>query len=87
MTNENQQYFVDAYEVGWKAVIDVYAAAAPHVDQALSMTLFYSSNSMKEMVNSIIYAHKKGLKSIYYARLKQQALDGTAPEECVSCSV
>lgn len=87
MTNENQQYFVDAYEVGWKAVIDVYAAATPHIDQALSMTLFYKNNSMKEMINSLVYAWKKGVKTVYYARLRQDALDGTAPEECVSCSI
>lgn len=87
MNNDNMQYFKDAYEVGPKAVIDVYAAATPHVDQGLSMNLFFKTNSMKEMVKSIMYAHKQGVKTMYYGRVQQQALDGTAMDECVSCTL
>ena len=87
MNNENMEYFKDAYELGWKAVIDVYAAATPHIDQGLSMNLFFEKNSMKDMVNSILYAWKSGVKSIYYGRVRQQALEGTTVEECVSCQL
>lgn len=87
MNNENMEYFKDAYELGWKAVIDVYAAATPHIDQGLSMNLFFEKNSMKDMVNSILYAHKKDLKSLYYGRVRQQALEGTNVEECISCQL
>jgi len=87
MTNENMEYFKDAYELGYKAIIDVYAAAQPHVDQGMSMNLFFKNPSMKEFVNSIMYAHKKGIKTMYYARLQQQALDGTDVSECISCTL
>src|SRR5690606_6688985 len=45
MTNENMEYFKDAYELGYKAIIDVYAAAQPHVDQGMSMNLFFKNPS------------------------------------------
>lgn len=34
-----------------------------------------------------IYAWKKGIKTIYYIRLRQQAMEGTAVEGCVSCMI
>ena len=36
MTNENLEYFRDAYEIGWRAIVDTYAEATQHVDQGLS---------------------------------------------------
>lgn len=41
MTNDNLEYFQDAYEIGPEKIIDTYAAATQHVDQGLSLTLFY----------------------------------------------
>ncbi|MGV0802243.1 ribonucleotide-diphosphate reductase subunit alpha, partial [Mycolicibacterium elephantis] len=32
MTNDNLEYFQDAYEIGYEKVIDTYAAATQHVD-------------------------------------------------------
>lgn len=87
MNNSNMEYFKDAYDLGYKAVVDVYSAAQPHVDQGMSMNLFFKQPSMKEFVNSIMYAHKKGVKTLYYARLQQQALDGVDVAECVSCTL
>ncbi|NLB47184.1 MAG: class 1b ribonucleoside-diphosphate reductase subunit alpha, partial [Microbacteriaceae bacterium] len=40
MTNENLEYYQDAYEIGPEKIIDTYAAATQHVDQGLSLTLF-----------------------------------------------
>ena len=87
MNDSNKEFFPSAYDVGPNAIIDVYAAATEHVDQGLSMNLFYSSNSGKEMLKSILYAHKKGVKTIYYTRIQQQAIDGTQVEDCVSCTL
>jgi hypothetical protein len=36
MTNDNLEYFEDAYEIGWKKIVDTYAEATQHVDQGLS---------------------------------------------------
>ncbi|WP_396645238.1 class 1b ribonucleoside-diphosphate reductase subunit alpha, partial [Microbacterium sp.] len=33
MTNDNLEYYQDAYEIGYEKVIDTYAAATQHVDQ------------------------------------------------------
>ncbi len=88
MNNENIQYFEDAYEVGPEKIIDVYAAATQHVDQGLSLTLFFKDTATTRDVNkSQIYAWKKGIKTIYYIRIRQDALEGTEVENCVSCQL
>lgn len=33
MTNDNLEYYTDAYEIGYEKIIDTYAAATQHVDQ------------------------------------------------------
>jgi ribonucleoside-diphosphate reductase alpha chain len=86
LTNDNLEYFEDAYEIGPDKIIDVYAAATQHVDQGLSLTLFFKDTATTRDVNRAqIYAWKKGIKTIYYIRIRQLALEGTSVEECVSC--
>ena len=86
MTNDNLEYYQDAYEIGYEKIIDVYAAATEHVDQGLSLTLFFKDTATTRDINRAqIYAWKKGIKTIYYIRLRQLALEGTEVEGCVSC--
>lgn len=86
MTNENLEYYEDAYELGYEKVIDTYAAATQHVDQGLSLTLFFKDTVTTRDINKAqIYAWRKGIKTIYYIRLRQLALEGTDMSECVSC--
>ena len=86
LTNDNLEYFQDAYEIGPEKIIDVYAAATQHVDQGLSLTLFFKDTATTRDVNRAqIYAWKQGIKTIYYIRIRQMALEGTDVEECVSC--
>ncbi len=88
LTNDNREYFQDAYEVGPEKIIDVYAAAQQHVDQGLSLTLFFKDTATTRDVNRAqIYAWKKGVKTIYYIRIRQNALEGTEMEGCVSCQL
>ncbi len=88
LTDDNQHYFQDAYEIGAERIIDVYAAATQHVDQGLSLTLFFKDTANTRDVNKAqIYAWKKGVKTIYYIRLRQDALEGTEVEGCVSCTL
>ncbi|WP_370284309.1 class 1b ribonucleoside-diphosphate reductase subunit alpha [Pseudooceanicola sp.] len=88
MTNENLEYYRDAYEIGPEAIIDTYAAATRHVDQGLSLTLFFPAEATTRDINRAqIYAWKKGIKTIYYIRLRQMALEGTEVQGCVSCSL
>ncbi|MFT8636405.1 MAG: class 1b ribonucleoside-diphosphate reductase subunit alpha [Pseudoclavibacter sp.] len=86
MTNDNLKYYQDAYEIGPDKIIDTYAAATQHVDQGLSCTLFFPDTATTRDINRAqIYAWRKGLKSLYYIRLRQAALEGTEVEGCVSC--
>jgi ribonucleoside-diphosphate reductase alpha chain len=88
MTNDNLEYYQDAYEIGYEKVIDTYAAATQHVDQGLSLTLFFKDTATTRDINRAqIYAWKKGIKTIYYVRLRQMALEGTDMTECVSCTL
>jgi ribonucleoside-diphosphate reductase alpha chain len=86
MTNDNLEYYTDAYEIGPDKIIDTYAAATQHVDQGLSLTLFFKDTATTRDINRAqIYAWRKGIKTIYYIRLRQLALEGTEVEGCVSC--
>ena len=88
LTDDNMEYFQDAYEIGPEKIIDVYAAATQHVDQGLSLTLFFKDTATTRDVNRAqIYAWKKGIKTIYYIRIRQNALEGTEMEGCVSCQL
>ncbi|WIM07866.1 class 1b ribonucleoside-diphosphate reductase subunit alpha [Trueperella bernardiae] len=86
MDNDNLEYFQDAYEIGPEKIIDTYAVATQHVDQGLSLTLFYPDTVTTRDVNrNYIYAWRKGIKTLYYMRIRQAALEGTEVEGCVSC--
>ncbi|WP_280415541.1 class 1b ribonucleoside-diphosphate reductase subunit alpha [Nocardia carnea] len=86
MTNDNLDYYQDAYEIGYEKIIDTYAAATQHVDQGLSLTLFFKDTATTRDLNRAqIYAWRKGIKTLYYIRLRQMALEGTEVEGCVSC--
>ncbi|EHN8835252.1 class 1b ribonucleoside-diphosphate reductase subunit alpha [Enterobacter hormaechei] len=88
MTNENLALYQDAYEIGPEKIIDTYAEATKHVDQGLSLTLFFPDTATTRDINKAqIYAWKKGIKTLYYIRLRQLALEGTEIEGCVSCAL
>ena len=86
LTNDNLEYYDDAYEIGYEKIIDTYAEATQHVDQGLSLTLFFKDTVTTRDINKAqIHAWRKGIKTLYYIRLRQQALEGTEVENCVSC--
>ena len=86
MTNDNLEYYEDAYEIGWQKIVDTYAEATQHVDQGLSLTLFFPDTATTRDLNKAqIYAWRKGIKTLYYIRIRQQALEGTEVQGCVSC--
>ncbi|WP_254190062.1 class 1b ribonucleoside-diphosphate reductase subunit alpha [Nocardia noduli] len=86
LDNDNLEYYDDAYEIGYEKIIDTYAAATQHVDQGLSLTLFFKDTaSTRDLNKAQIYAWRKGIKTLYYIRLRQMALEGTEVEGCVSC--
>jgi ribonucleoside-diphosphate reductase alpha chain len=88
MTNENIEYYESAYDIGPKKIIDTYAVATQHVDQGLSLTLFVKETATtRDLTRAAMYAYSKGIKTIYYWRVRQSSLEGTEVQGCVSCSL
>ena len=93
LSDDTLPYYKDAYKLGYKPIIDVYAAMTQHVDQGLSLTLFWNDTvTTRDMNKAYIYAFSKGIKTIYYGRIKQESLsgtqvEGTAAGYCESCMI
>jgi ribonucleoside-diphosphate reductase alpha chain len=86
---DNMQYYaMDAYEIGPKAIIDIAAAAQTHIDQAISLTLFFKDDATSRDLNkAYIYAYKMGCSSIYYVRIRQEILAGSENYVCDACVI
>ena len=91
MRSDNLHLYEDAYEIGPERIIDTYAVSQQWIDQSQSLTLFMKDTATtRDLDRARIYAWRKGVKSIYYIRLRQMALDGTGVAEtgvaeCESC--
>jgi ribonucleoside-diphosphate reductase alpha chain len=86
LTNDNIEQVKTAYEIGPNPIIDMYAASTPYIDQGQSLTLFFKDSATTRDINrSQRYAHKNGIKTMYYLRIQKEALPGTEVEGCVSC--
>lgn len=91
MRSDNLHLYEDAYEIGPELIIDTYAVSQQWIDQSQSLTLFMKDTATtRDLDRARIYAWRKGVKSIYYIRLRQMALDGTGVTEtgvaeCESC--
>lgn len=87
LSKETLPFYKDAYDTGYEKLIDTYAVANRHTDQGCSCTLFVPDTfTTRDLNKAYIYAWRKGLKTIYYTRVRQAALEGTQVE-CVSCSL
>ena len=88
LTAENYKDVETAYQTSQKAVIDMYAEAAPFVDQGISATLFLPDTATTaDLTRLHMHAWRRQLKSLYYVRILQKAIEGTNSAECVSCSL
>ena len=91
MRSDNLHLYEDAYEIGSERTIDTYAVAQNWIDQSSSLTLFFKDTATtRDLDRARIYAWRKGVKTMYYVRLRQMALDGTGVTEtgvaeCESC--
>lgn len=76
-------FYKSAYNIDQFKMIDLIAEIQQHIDQGISAILYVNSDiSTNELARYYIYAHKKGLKSLYYTR--NRMIDVS---ECTSCSV
>lgn len=76
-------YYKSSYDMNQFKLIDLIAEIQEHIDQGISTILYVNSDiSTRELARYYIYAHKKGLKSLYYTRTRKLSV-----EECVVCTV
>ncbi|OIL37507.1 hypothetical protein ATX12_10030 [Oenococcus oeni] len=103
LSNETLPYYVSAYDLDQRKVIDTYAAAQEHVDQGLAMTLFMRSTipegiydwkdgdtdkmTTRDLTILRHYAYHQGIKSIYYIRTFTDDNTEQGVNECESCSI
>lgn len=90
MTNDNREYYMDAYIIGNKKIIDTYAIAQQHIDQGMSLTTFFKESATTRDLNKVQrYAWSKGIKTLYYVRIKTDSIDGSDTDSnlCVSCEL
>ncbi|MEK4547322.1 class 1b ribonucleoside-diphosphate reductase subunit alpha [Bacillus sp. FSL L8-0173] len=83
LSPQNWFFYKEAYDMDMFKVVDMIATIQQHVDQGISFTLFLKDTMTTRDLNRIdLYAHHKGIKTLYYARTKD-----TTQEECLSCVV
>lgn len=103
LSDDTIPYFTSAYDMDMRKMIDIYAAAQKHIDQGMSMTLFMRSeipegiyewkdgrtNKLTTRDLNILrnYAHRKGIKSIYYVRTYTDNEGESSVNMCESCSI
>lgn len=82
LTNDNYFYFKSAYDMDQMKVLRLISVIQRHVDQGVSTILHTNSkDTTRDLAKYYIYAHKMGLKSLYYTRTRKSTI-----EECISCS-
>lgn len=83
LSPQTMWFYKSAYRINPFRLIDLIAEIQQHVDQGISTILYVDSmTSTRQLARLYVYAHKKGLKSLYYTRTQL-----LSPEECVACSV
>lgn len=80
---QTQWFYTTAYNMDQYKMLDMMAVIQEHIDQGVSTILYVNSNiSTRELSRLYLYAHHKGLKSLYYTRNRLLTVD-----ECIACSV
>ncbi|MGG0786615.1 class 1b ribonucleoside-diphosphate reductase subunit alpha, partial [Bacillus glycinifermentans] len=83
LSAKNWFFYKEAYDMDMFKVVDMIATIQQHIDQGISFTLFLKDTMTTRDLNRIdLYAHHKGIKTLYYARTKD-----TGQEGCLSCVV
>ncbi|RDV27804.1 class 1b ribonucleoside-diphosphate reductase subunit alpha [Lysinibacillus capsici] len=76
-------YYKEAYEMDMRKVVDLIATIQRHIDQGISFTLFLRDTmTTRDLTKIDLYAHHKGIKTLYYARTKD-----TGADICLACQV
>lgn len=102
LSDETIPYYKSAYDTSMLDVIDVYAASQKHIDQGMSLTLFFHSDipaglypwkpeggkmTTRDLSMVRHYAWKKGIKTIYYVRTFTEDGEEVGANQCESCVI
>lgn len=83
LSPQTMWYYKSAFNTDQMKLIDLIATIQTHIDQGISTILYVNSDiSTRELARLYVYAHHKGLKSLYYTRNKLLSV-----EECTSCAI
>ena len=86
---DNYQYYKSAYDIDQKKMLDVCAAHQQYVDQSISHNLYFRPEGLTagKIADTIIYAWKIGVKTLYYLRSKsQKAQNDDSLSSTISCT-
>lgn len=93
---DNSQYYTTAFELDQKKMIDMTAIRQKYIDMGISHSIYVDYSKHKDgkvdgsyLINLMIHAWKKGLKSLYYLRSRQVSNEGLESKEskikCEGC--
>lgn len=83
LSKDTMWMYKSAYDMSQFKIIDLVAEIQEHVDQGISAILYVDDTvATSDLARYYIYAHRKGLKSLYYTRTRKSSL-----AECESCAV
>lgn len=83
MDETNFWFYKSAFDMDQFKVMQLVASAQQHVDQGISTILYVNSEiSTRELSRYYVFANEIKLKSLYYTRTRNLAID-----ECIACSV
>ncbi|MBP5835980.1 class 1b ribonucleoside-diphosphate reductase subunit alpha [Candidatus Phytoplasma meliae] len=75
--------YTTAYKMNKYDLIDVIATAQKHIDQGISFELGITSDiTTRELQRYYLYAHHKGINTLYYTRTQKLKID-----ECEACGI
>lgn len=81
--NKTMWFYKSAFNMNQERIIDMISTIQEHVDQGISTILYVKSDiTTRQLVRYYLYAHARGLKSLYYTRNKLLSVS-----ECTSCSI
>ena len=80
--------YKSAYDMDQIEVLKLVAIIQRHIDQGISTIIHANSETTtSDLVKYYVSAHKLGLKSLYYTRVRKSYISSADEVECISCSV
>lgn len=86
LTTEEKAVFKTFFEINQYVIIEQAADRQKFIDQGQSLNLAISPSTPTSEVNKLyLYAHEKGIKTLYYQNNTSAAQDLTRQSKCSSC--